>query len=179
MFTTDEALDGARTPVTPVVGAGTKPRRSWTDNEVGLLMGFWEEELTIPEIALRLGRTVQGVTCKIGGLRTKDPGLLSFRCVTGPCTPIKDDDYEGPLDERPYNGGRRNRDCLSCRLPFDSDHNGIRRCQGCLDIEGLDSGFFSNSVAPAFHRCGGSASNTKPNFFTFLFYYSKRGASII
>ena len=87
----------------------------WSTAAQAALVRLWDEGLTAPEVAARLGKTTRAVECKIHKLRAAGHRLAARRSGRGPC-PAR----------------RARRRCLYCGGTFLSSHPGNRLCPVCL-----------------------------------------------
>ncbi len=84
----------------------------WSAAALAALVRLWDEGLTAPEVAARLGKTARAVECKVHKLRAAGHRLAPRRSGRGPC--------------------RARRRCLYCGGSFLSSHAGNRLCPVCL-----------------------------------------------
>ena len=87
----------------------------WSAAAHAALVRLWDEGLTAPEVAARLGKTTRAVECKVYKLRAAGYPLAPRRSGRGRCQ-----------------ARRARRRCLYCGGTFLSSHPGNRLCPVCL-----------------------------------------------
>lgn len=87
----------------------------WSAAALAALVRLWDEGLTAPEVAARLGKTTRAVECKVHKLRAAGHRLAARR--------------RGRETGRARRARRR---CLYCGGSFLSSHPGNRLCAVCL-----------------------------------------------